>query len=155
MTPLALKTGPGDLSLRTNIIRVSLLWKKRMSRESIVHQSPKQILSNRITGRVIALSSIMLMLGGCAHYGAVHFVTDPPGAEVVNLRDDTSLGMTPVKVWWSENDSKPKHVTVQFNKDGYKERITNIWVNMRHGTKQEALANAKPVKIELQKRGGE
>jgi len=105
------------------------------------------------------LASVVLpaavLLGGCAHYGAAQFVTDPPGAEVINLRDDTTLGTTPVKVYWKESDGQPKHVTVQFVKEGYRERITNIWVNMIYNSKDEALANAKPVRITLEKKQGD
>lgn len=93
-----------------------------------------------------------IMLGGCAHYGAVQFVTDPPGAEIINLRDDTTVGTTPKKVWWKESDGQPKHVTVQFVKEGYREKITNIWVNMLYSSKGEALANAKPLEITLEKK---
>lgn len=120
-------------------------------------------IENRTTGRRswsrsllagIILPGVVLMTG-CAHYGAAQFITDPPGAEIINLRDDTTLGTTPVKVYWKESDGQPKHVTVQFVKEGYRERITNIWVNMIYSSKDEALANAKPVQISLEKKKGD
>lgn len=103
--------------------------------------------------------ALTAMLSGCAaiglggkHYGAVNFYSEPAGAEVVNLQDDTNLGTTPVAVWWESNDSKPIHVTVEFRKQGYKEKITSFWVNTRHGSIKEAVDNAKPMKIQLTKR---
>ena len=120
-------------------------------------------IQNRTTGRKSWSRSLLagvimpgiLLMTGCAHYGAVQFITDPPGAEIINLRDDTTIGTTPKKVWWKEKDGQPKHVTVHFVKEGYRERITNIWVNMLYSSKEEALANAKPLEISLEKKKGD
>jgi len=107
----------------------------------------------------IAVASLLLgccLLGGCSSgtktYGTVKFVTVPPGAEVVNLKDDTNLGMTPVLVTWEGTEEQPENVTVEFRKTGYKEEITSFWVNKRHATREEAEAEPQPVSVQLEKR---
>ena len=94
-------------------------------------------------------------LGGCTGartYGSVKFVSTPAGAEVINLKDDTNMGMTPVLVTWEGEEEKPEHVTVEFRKTGYREKITSFYVNKRHKTREEAAAAAQPISVELEKR---
>ncbi len=97
----------------------------------------------------------LALVAGCAGpktYGAVKFVSRPPGAEVVNLKDDTHLGMTPVLVTWEGEDGRPEYVTVEMHKAGYREEITSFWVNTRHRSRAEAEAEPQPVTVELRKR---
>ncbi len=103
--------------------------------------------------------SIAVLMSGCAalglggkHYGAINFYSEPDGVEVINLQDDTNLGTTPVAVWWESDDGKPVHVTVEFRKQGYKEKITSFWVNTRHPNIEVAVKNGKPIKVQLIKR---
>jgi len=94
-------------------------------------------------------------LSGCGQkttYGAVKFVTNPKGAEVVNLRDDATLGMSPTVVTWESQDGKPEYVTVEMRKTGYKEEITSLWVNMRHESREEAQKEAQEINLDLEKR---
>ncbi len=105
--------------------------------------------------KYMALMGLFLLLGACGKpisYGAVQFVTNPAGAEVVNLRDDTNLGSTPLQVVWESKDGKPEHVTVQFRKRGYMEKIISLWVNKRHDSRQAAQDEPQPVKVDLVKR---
>lgn len=94
-------------------------------------------------------------LCGCTStkmYGSAKFVSTPAGAEVINLKDDTNMGMTPVLVTWEGEEEKPEHVTVEFRKTGYREKITSFYVNKRHKTREEAAASPQPVSVELEKR---
>jgi hypothetical protein len=103
----------------------------------------------------LAAMGLALQLVGCGSsktYGTVEFVTIPPGAEVVNLKDDATLGMTPVQVTWEGEDGKPEYVTVEFTKKGYRNDITSFWVNTRHESREAAAAEAQPVTVELKKR---
>ncbi len=109
--------------------------------------------------KVCVVLAAVVLFAGCAalglggkHYGAINFYSEPPGAEVINLRDDTNLGTTPIAVWWESSDGKPVHVTVEFRKHGYHEKITSFWVNTRHDSIDEAIDNAKPIKVQLSKR---
>ncbi len=115
----------------------------------------------KIIGRInsfvcyLALLVLIGQLVGCGKpvsYGAVRFVTEPAGAEVVNLRDDTNLGSTPLEVVWESEDGKPEHVTVQFRKRGYMEKIVSLWVNKRHDSREAASMQPQPVRIELEER---
>ncbi len=103
---------------------------------------------------LLALGTVV-SLTGCGStktYGAVKFTTVPPGAAVVNLKDDANLGMTPVLVTWEGEDGKPEYVTVEFSKKGYQHEITSFWVNTRHETRKAAAAEPQPVTVELDKR---
>ena len=105
---------------------------------------------------LLALSSLGLLLSatGCSktQYGAVKFESNPPGAEVINLRDDANLGVTPVVVTWESSDGEPEYVTVQMRKKGYLEDITSFWVNTRHESREVAQDQAQPIFVELKPR---
>ena len=90
--------------------------------------------------------------GGSKTYGAVQFTTMPQGAGVMNLKDDSNLGMTPVMVTWEGEDGKPEYVTVEFTKKGYQNEITSFWVNTRHESREAAAVEPQPVTVELEKR---
>lgn len=99
---------------------------------------------------------VVFQLTGCSStsktYGAVKFTSMPQGAEVVNLKDDANLGMTPVMVTWEGEDGKPEYVTVEITKKGFQNEITSFWVNTRHETREEAAAEPQPLTVELIKR---
>lgn len=94
----------------------------------------------------------LLTACGQTMYGVVKIESIPPGAEVINLKDDTHLGMTPLLVTWEAGDDTAKHATVELRKIGYVEEITSFWVNMRYKSKEEASLDPQPVTIELKKR---
>jgi hypothetical protein len=104
--------------------------------------------------RALALSGIAIALGGCAYYGAARISSVPPGAEVVNLADDTVLGVTPVSVWWQEDSDKPKFINIRLQRSGYRDKVTAFWVNLRHGSKEDALENPQEVSVEMEKEDG-
>lgn len=103
--------------------------------------------------RAGAIAGLLLALSGCASYGGAYIQSVPPGAEVVNLEDDSMLGRTPVKVWWKGDSGEAKQIHVRFQKPGYRDRITSFWINIRHDSKENALAEAQPVNVELERRG--
>ncbi|HEB49562.1 MAG TPA: hypothetical protein ENI89_03045 [Desulfobulbus sp.] len=108
----------------------------------------------RAAGVLLALGGLALAAGcaGPKTYGAVKFISRPPGAEVINLKDDTHLGMTPLLVVWEGEEGRPEYVTVEMLKSGYREEITAFWVNTRHRSRKEAEAEPQPVTVELKKR---
>ncbi len=108
----------------------------------------------RFTLLLLCLAAL-LGASGCAKktmYGAVKFESDPPGAEVINLKDDASLGVSPVVVTWETSDGAPQYVTVQMRKSGYLEDITSFWVNTRHESREDAQNEAQPIFVELKPR---
>ncbi len=101
-------------------------------------------------GLLLALGSLTAC--GQTMYGVVKIESIPPGAEVINLKDDTHLGMTPLLVTWEGSDDEAKHATVELRKVGYIEQITSFWVTMRHTSKEAATNEPQPVTVELKKR---
>ncbi len=85
-------------------------------------------------------------------YGVAKIESIPPGAEVINLKDDTHLGRTPLLVTWESEEETAKNATIELRKDGYVEEIRSFWVKMQHDTKGAATNNPQPVTIELTKR---
>jgi hypothetical protein len=102
----------------------------------------------------LGLLLVLSLLVACSQtkYGVVKIVTIPSGAEVINLRDDTHLGRTPLLVTWEDEDDTARNATVELRKAGFVEEITTFWVNMRHDTKEAAILEPQPVTIELRKR---
>ena len=62
-------------------------------------------------GLFLALGS----LTACSQtrYGVVKIESIPSGAEVINLKDDTHLGMTPLLVTWQSEDEDARNATVE------------------------------------------
>ena len=105
-----------------------------------------------------ASMALFLCISGCAKqktYGAVKFTSNPAGAEVVNLRDDATLGTSPVIVTWEGEEGEPEYVTIQMRKKGYKEDITSLWVNKRYESREAAIAAPQDIHVEMEKRGQE
>jgi len=112
----------------------------------------------RLLIKLVLLGTALCLLAlqsGCAGgktYGAVRFISEPAGAQVINLLDDSNMGATPLDVVWESTDGKSEYVTVEFRKHGYFEKITSFWVNKRHGSRQSALVEPQPIQVELLKR---
>lgn len=97
---------------------------------------------------------LLAIFSGCSttSYGVAKIESTPTGAEVVDLKDDTHLGRTPLYVTWEGDDDSIRHATIELRKEGYVEKITAFWVKMRHETKAAAIEDAQPVVVELKKR---
>jgi len=102
----------------------------------------------------LSIFALCLTLSACgAHYGAARFVSDPPGAEVINLDDGTVIGITPVTMFWKDSSDARQHPAIRLKKDGYYEKVSSFWLSMRHGNQKEAIENAQLVEIKMQKKG--
>lgn len=101
----------------------------------------------------LVIGCTALLTVGCAgqKYGAANITSEPAGAEIINLKDETNLGSTPAKVVWRGEGGSSEQVTVQLRKDGYKYAIATLWVNKRHDTEEEAKMAATDVFTELEK----
>ncbi|MBX2850017.1 MAG: hypothetical protein KTR16_16950 [Acidiferrobacterales bacterium] len=97
---------------------------------------------------------LCISLSACAsHYGAAHITSNPPGAQVINLDDGTTLGVTPATVWWKEPNADNQHIALRFKKDGYYEKVDSFWLSMRHSSIEEATQNSTHVEVNLQPKG--
>jgi hypothetical protein len=99
-----------------------------------------------------ALIISILAVSGCTSYGAARIQSVPSGAEVINIEDDSLLGTTPVMVHWKTDRDESRLITVKFRKNGYQDKVTAFWVNMRHGSRGKAESDPQEVKIELKPR---
>jgi len=90
-----------------------------------------------------------MMIAGCSYHGAAYIQSQPSGAEVVNVDDDTVLGVTPFKVWWREDSQEKKRINVRLQKEGFRDKVTSFWVTLRHSSKNEALGEPQHVEIKL------
>ncbi|NQS71117.1 MAG: hypothetical protein HQQ73_02985 [Desulfobulbaceae bacterium] len=113
---------------------------------------PHLSMSHMIFGVVVL--ALLSLSTGCSQrmYGAVQFESLPAGAEVVNLRDDATLGLTPILVTWESSSGEPEYVTVQMRKAGYLEEITSFWLNTRHKSREAAQAEPQPINVILKAR---
>ncbi len=107
----------------------------------------------RLLFTVLAVA-ILGLAAGCSQkrYGAVKFDSSPAGAEVVNLKDDATFGLTPITVTWESSSGEPEYVTVQMRKDGYLEEITSFWLNTRHDSREAAQSEPQPINVILKPR---
>lgn len=113
----------------------------------------RKCLSQKYFIKVVLLLALgSLTACGQTMYGVAKIESIPSGAEVINLKDDTHLGMTPLLVTWENDDDEAKHVTLELRKIGYVEEITSFWVTMRSKSKEVATRDPQPVTIELKKR---
>ena len=111
---------------------------------------------NLMTNKSLLLiaAGAMLFLSGCAgstQFGAAKISSNPEGAEVVNLRDNSHLGTTPMKVSFAGDADSSELVTIQLRKIGYIDKITSFWINKRHKTAIEADDNAIDISVTLEK----
>ncbi len=102
---------------------------------------------------LLTAGMLVLLTVGCARqqFGAANIVSEPAGAEIINLKDETNLGRTPATVVWRGEAGSSEQVTVQFRKSGYKYAIETLWVNKRHDTEEGAKQAATDVFTELKK----
>lgn len=104
--------------------------------------------------RIALLAMLLPTVVGCSkHYGAALMKSDPPGAEVVDLSDDSLIGITPVKAWWKTGDDSRKFVNIRFQKDGYRDKTMSFWLTTRHSSRDDAVAKPQIVETSLEKAG--
>jgi hypothetical protein len=115
----------------------------------------ERIIFRRKKLAVVILLGCVLLVGGCGpkiKYGAAEIRSTPTGAEVVNLKDSSQFGVTPVRVSFQGEADTSEFVTVQLRKVGYLDRITTFWVNRRHKTADAAEEDAIDIHVELEKK---
>ena len=104
--------------------------------------------------KIILSAIICLALSACAsHYGAARIVSDPPGAEVINLDDGTVIGITPLTYWWKDGSANRQHIPIRLKKAGYYEKVSSFWLSMRYSSQAAATQSPDLVEIAMQKKG--
>ena len=98
----------------------------------------------------LVISFICLFLSACdSHYGAAYITPNPPGAQVINVDDGTTLGVTPLTHWWKDPSGNRQHIALRFRQDGYYEKVNSFWLSMRHTSADDAMQDLTRVEVNL------
>ena len=100
--------------------------------------------------RIVCSILVFSLLTGCVgnKYGSAYIVSNPPGAEVINMDDGTILGVTPLKQVWRDS-GKRKFVNIQLDKEGYRDKATSFWLTLKHRTRRSAVNDPQFVEVIL------
>jgi len=102
-----------------------------------------------------AMAGALTLLAGCCveapmeTYGAARIVSDPAGAGIVNLKDNTTLGNTPLDHVWETADGKAEYIQLVLTRAGHEDTVTSFWINPRHATREEAAENPQAITVLL------
>ncbi|HAU69481.1 MAG TPA: hypothetical protein DCW52_13915 [Gammaproteobacteria bacterium] len=114
--------------------------------------APKSV--RHLASKLLISLGVLVALSGCAsYYGAAKISSVPAGAEVINLKDGTILGVTPTTVWWQDGNSDRQHISLRIKLDGYYDKVAPFWLSMRHQSQGDAMASPQVVDTVLQQRG--
>ena len=103
---------------------------------------------------VVALLGAGMALTGCAAttappYGSASIVSEPAGAKVLNLKDGTAIGTTPMQHTWQTEDGKAEYILLLLTAPGYADQVTSFWINPRYGSAGDAEKNPQAIKVNL------
>ena len=100
--------------------------------------------------KLLLICSLCIALSACAsHYGAAYITSNPPGAEVINPDDGTTLGVTPTTVWWKESSGNRQYIALRFKKEGFYGKVNSFWLSMRHTSVDDAMQDLTRVEVNL------
>ena len=100
--------------------------------------------------RTILIVSALLMSSACStYYGAANITSVPEGSEVINDKDGSLLGVTPLTVWWKDSSNRRQQMVLQIRKDGFYTKTAIFWLSMRHKSKEAAIKEKQLVKFNL------
>ena len=98
----------------------------------------------------ISIVAAILMSSACStYYGAANISSVPEGSEVINDKDGSLLGVTPLTVWWKDSSSRRQQMILQIRKDGFYTKTAVFWLSMRHKSKEAAIKEKQLVKFNL------
>lgn len=114
----------------------------------------KQVRAWGLQGLAVAWA--WAVLTGCAAftatpYGTASIDSVPPGAKVVNLKDGTAIGTTPMQHTWQTEDGKAEYVQLLLSSPGYADQVTSFWINPRYGSADDAEKNPQSIKVNMKK----
>lgn len=102
--------------------------------------------------RCVATVLLVGTLSACgSHYGVALIQSKPEGAQVVDLEDDSILGITPVRVTWTESNSERKFINIRTQKEGYNDKTAAFWISLKHRSKKKAMSEPQFVEVKLEK----
>jgi hypothetical protein len=112
---------------------------------------------NKVIGlisRGAAIAGILFFLAGCAAeknppFGAAELVSDPPGADVINVQDNSTLGTTPFKYVRETSAGEDEYTVVKVTKPGYADEIVSFFLKAGFDDEEAAKENPQQIEIKL------
>ena len=102
----------------------------------------------------MAFVGLIFFLAGCAAeksppFGAAEFVSSPPGADVVSLEDNSTLGTTPFKHVRETEMGEQEYITVKVSKPGYEDKVISFFLDPQYEDEEAAMNNPQQVEVNL------
>lgn len=110
--------------------------------------------TGNVSKQLISLCLLMTLSACANYYGAARIMSVPSGAEVINLEDGSLIGVTPILYMKKDSSDRRQTIIIRLKKEGYYDKTSSFWMQMRNKTALSAEQNADSVEIELQPKGG-
>jgi hypothetical protein len=96
-----------------------------------------------------------MILIGCSaptttHYGSASIVSEPPNANIVNLKDDSAIGTTPLKYTWENEARDEEYIQLKLTAPGYADQVTSFFLNSRYESKEDAEKIPQAIKVNME-----
>lgn len=106
---------------------------------------------------IVVSAGLMFCSAGCTvkkspPFGAAEFVTTPPGADVIDLKDNSMLGTTPFKYVLETEEGNAEYVTVKITKPGYADKTYSFFIHPQYMDEEGALQNPQSIEVNLQQK---
>ena len=96
------------------------------------------------------MAAVMLaFVSGCSSYGSARIQSNPSGADVINVSDDTPLGQTPLLITRKADREESRRITVKLSKPGYGDEVQTFWLNIRQSSRINAEYAPQEITVEL------
>ena len=100
--------------------------------------------------KAVVISVGLLTLTGClSSHGVASINSNPPGVQVFDMEDGTTIGLTPVKYHWRSTSTKRKYMNLRLHKDGYQDAVKSFWLDLGHKSADSAFKNPQYLNFEL------
>ena len=107
-----------------------------------------------VCGLLMAMLWAGMIMIGCSapattHYGSASIVSEPPNANVVNLKDGSAIGTTPLKYTWESDARDEEYIQLKLAAPGYADQVTSFFLNSRYESKDDAEKSPKAIKVNM------
>jgi hypothetical protein len=97
----------------------------------------------------LCAAALLVAVSGCSSYGSARIQSVPPGAEVINLGDEASLGDTPVMITRKADREESRRISIRLRKQGYNDEVHTFWLNIRNSSRYNAEYYPQEISVEL------
>ncbi|MDW7773025.1 MAG: hypothetical protein SCH71_09065 [Desulfobulbaceae bacterium] len=97
----------------------------------------------------------LIILAACAvqkntSFGAAEIVSHPPGADVMDVINNNTLGTTPFTYIRKTDYGNAENIVIKTRKPGYEEETTSFFLDPGYEDEKTAMKNPQQVEIFLQ-----